>query len=1589
MPQNVPPPPPGFEVEQRPARRPRGMFGNGGPASPIPSPAPLPSPTPAPRGQRLRTAPVDGDTVRLNTRLYGVDAYERGQTVLLPDGTQVPIGRQPSDYMGRTVGPQTRVQFVGEQTYGRPVASLYNGEDDVAIEALRQGLAVVEPQYLQDDPERLRAYQAAESEARAAGRGGWSGQVARPSDFRRYNRLGMADAGGTTLPPQQVLTARPLGMWDRVTQAYDRATGGSGNGEMGSVQRWLVDAVDLNDSYDAALGRGNAAEREANRDEATRMRVRSDREYWQRQDEADPAWRSGDTWGESAANFVPNLARSAAGLLGDTAGNANPTYLIGGGATALRRMGTQALVNAGLDVGVQGNELRTGIIDEYSPLQTAAQFVAGGALQGGGELAAKGLRYLADGLGDWWNGRGASAAGADVAAGSRSAGEQQLRAEWEVPDDVTIEGVTPDGRPFGVYDDGALFAAPQVAGVGRAGDAQADVGARPVPEGVTVDGVMPDGSRFGRRADGSPWGEIIGDLDPAPADVPTADFDGLGDMSGAGVAPDGPPSALGGAMPPPPPGFRLEQTMDMAAEGMPSISGAPLGSPRVRDVIDINARPLRMDAPISEAQMRAASERISPADVIARPSNEIGSLAEFEAGTGSPYRPIPAPNERDELLPRSIRSANDASRIIPKRGPLDLVTWLRSKGGLQDSGGELRTMGLDNRSRSEDFAGGEHRIGKLVDPENGMTLDDAAYAAWEAGYFPDLPERPTVSEFLEAVRGTHSGYDRRFHPDDLAEVERYYQAQETRRNVVRARDEEGAPLVDDIGQPMTLADVEANTPPLSAFDDLPGGQPDFAGNIRLGNLDTPQNISRALSTSFDRVGGFDSATRGRVTQEETARLASELGMTPDSLLRRRKGQAFNAEEALAARQILAKSGNELVNMARRVQRLDNPGDELLADFQRAWVRHVAIQEQIAGATAEAGRALAQFRMMADSRNVRGDVLTAMVQSGGGPARLRDAADLILEGEARGTVNVDAARAIKPTFSDKLVELWYNSLLSGPQTHVVNVLSNAMTALGQIPEHLVAAGLGAGRRVATRAEVDRVLFSEVGARSVGLMSGFREGIGEFGRTLRTGEPSDAVTKVEARSQRAISGIKGEVLRVPTRLLAAEDELFKAMARRMELHGLAVRQARKEGLRGQEAKTRAADLIANPTDELLKQAFDYGRYLTFQRPLGPAGQAVSQFTQNLPIFKLVLPFVRTPTNLLKFTAERSPFAPLMREWRADFKAGGARRDLAVARSLIGTAAAFAFAEAAAGGLITGSPPSDRQRAAMMRANGWQPYSIRWGDQYYSYSRLDPFAMTIATAADFATRSEGMTDKQKDDAATRIVVGFMAQLGDKTWLSGVSDMVQALQDPDRYLDSFTKRLAGSLAVPTGVAQIARTMDPTARARDTTGEAIQARIPGLSDNLLPQRDVLGRVIENQGGVGPDIVSPIWQSTDRNDPVLDELLASRVTFDRPDRTVRGVRLPGPQYDAYQEATGRLAYPRLQSLIEPAEWDALDRDAKQEAVRDVMRGARAEARAEVLGGQPPRLDSATPPRRRGMFGNGGPSGAPAVPPPPPGFELVQ
>ena len=275
---------------------------------------------------------------------------------------------------------------------------------------------------------------------------------------------------------------------------------------------------------------------------------------------------------------------------------------------------------------------------------------------------------------------------------------------------------------------------------------------------------------------------------------------------------------------------------------------------------------------------------------------------------------------------------------------------------------------------------------------------------------------------------------------------------------------------------------------------------------------------------------------------------------------------------------------------------------------------------------------------------------------------------------------------------------------------------------------------------------------------------------------------------------------------------------------------------------------------------------------------------------------------------------------------------------------------FYQAAQQGLITGGAPSDPKKARLMYADGWQPYSFKVGDRYISYARMDPFSTTLGVAANMATLPEGMSDKQRENMGTMLVASIMSNLASKTWLSGISSLTEGLSDPQRYAENWVERTVSSFAVPAGVAGMARQIDPVLREREGVGEAVQARIPGMTQDLYPRRDVFGEAIELDS-LGPDFISPFWQSQSKDDPVVAEMLRINQRVSKVGRQFSqdGERLDysREQYDRYQEISGRLTYNRLLALIASPGYSAVSDTQKRKMAQKAIGNARKTARGLI------------------------------------------
>jgi hypothetical protein len=442
------------------------------------------------------------------------------------------------------------------------------------------------------------------------------------------------------------------------------------------------------------------------------------------------------------------------------------------------------------------------------------------------------------------------------------------------------------------------------------------------------------------------------------------------------------------------------------------------------------------------------------------------------------------------------------------------------------------------------------------------------------------------------------------------------------------------------------------------------------------------------------------------------------------------------------------------------------------------------------------------------------------------------------------------------------------------------------------------------------------MGEVVAQAYGMIQGFNDGLRLGWVALKTGEPSDPMMKLENHTRNAITGknvsntmlgktkvlglspaqveaggvvgkavdLLGEGIRLPGRLLGAEDEFYKAIGYRMELHAQAYRQATLEGLNGDGLAKRIQDLVEHPTEEIHLDADAMAQYQTFTKPLGKYGKKAQEFASEAPIVRFIMPFIRTPVNILKYVGERTPVAWMSDSVRADILAGGAKSDIALARMSLGSMLLISGGILGWEEKVTGNLSGPVKKAYYRK--GMMPNAVKVGDKWYGINRLDPLGAFFTMSADIAQIVKySDSDTDLTEVTTAVAHAVSKGLLSKTYLRGVSEVLAALNanDDGEAMERVLLRYPATFLPATSLlAGIERTMDPTLRETFNVLDAMRARIPTLSDDLPPRRNLWGDPIILEGGLGPDIISPIYTSTEKYSLADDEIIENDVNVRKP-----------------------------------------------------------------------------------------------------------
>ncbi len=719
-----------------------------------------------------------------------------------------------------------------------------------------------------------------------------------------------------------------------------------------------------------------------------------------------------------------------------------------------------------------------------------------------------------------------------------------------------------------------------------------------------------------------------------------------------------------------------------------------------------------------------------------------------------------------------------------------------------------------------------------------------------------------------------------------------------------------------------------------------------AGNIRTENLIASDDVRAAIKEAAGTEGGFLHARRGQLSDVETIQLANELGTSAKLLDRWAIGRAFNAEEIKWAQKLLVQSATDLVNAAGKA--VDEAG---VVAYAMARERLMMVQEVVSGVTAEAGRALRAFRQLegsADLKNLSDSFFQNTLKLTS--KQLLQEAARVRKLENSRAVNHLMSKGREATWSDMALEAYINALLSGPHTHVVNVVSNGLTALYSIPETAVAAGISRLRGD------DAIAFAEVGDRFWGMLEGSVEGIRvaknialDEGKIPREGRTVDTYVRQAIPSKTVvIAGVPirlgGAQVRLPGRFLAAQDEFFKAIAFQQEINVLARRAAREEGLTGAAQAARIVELKQHPTGAMLAAAKQFAEYQTFTNQLGRTGQAMLSFVNSHAAAKVFVPFLRTPINLLKYSVERTPLGLASNEVRARLQSDiPAVRDTQLARMALGSMVLIGSGWLALQGLISDGGPKSGGELETKRNTGWLPYSFRIGDMWYSYRRFDPLGNVIGLAADLTMIGKyvmGEDEVEFNKAAGMLALATWRNFGDKLTLRGVSGAFQAVTDWERSGQSFVRGMVSSV-VPAAVGQFAQMEDPLMREARTIVDALKARVPYERETLQPRLDRWGQPI-TQTELGPIAARAV-----NADPVNQALADLGVNKAQPQRKINGgIELTPQQYHDYVAISGQMAKRMLDGIVTPG-FRQLPKHVQVETINKVIDQTREMGRAYV------------------------------------------
>ena len=631
---------------------------------------------------------------------------------------------------------------------------------------------------------------------------------------------------------------------------------------------------------------------------------------------------------------------------------------------------------------------------------------------------------------------------------------------------------------------------------------------------------------------------------------------------------------------------------------------------------------------------------------------------------------------------------------------------------------------------------------------------------------------------------------------------------------------------------------------------------------------------------------FTKLRRDTVTVESATKLAEKNGLynVIMKMAGRKPGEVLPAEDTLGAIIGLVNMSELAQQASRKALQSGDPKDQMVAFQLISFTSRLSAS--LSGNVSEYARGMSTLRhagKITPSGNITeyANHINGLLERFDSPESLETLLDTY----------VRVPKQIRPMFAkqalgarsvDAVIEVWLNSILTSPVTHLVNIAGNSIFQGLKVMETGLAGGIGAVRTTITGADnSDRILMGEALASVHGIQNSFFDALILSSKALWDEQPVMDGSKLDLGTNKAIGSTGniseivnkmkeghygpafvdslGVYFRMSGRALVGEDEFFKVIAMRASISKQAYRKsiiayddALKGGLSKEDAmlksKTVYAETFTNPPIDVFEAGAKEAKELTFQGDLDGFFGSLAP-TMNHPIAKLFVPFYKTPVNIFTEVFDRSlPFNVYSK-----FKNGtGREKDEAMAKITMGAGIGYVVSSLVSGTasedfFCTGSGPTDRGAKQALDRLNIPRYSctFKMDDgtmRSVTFSRFDPVSGLLAMAVDYSYFVQHEDDPDVLlEMATAFTLATTDYIDQHPMMQGLSDMTKIIMKPnpnmsgeerfERFVELVSEKVS---AVAFSLAPTQQSYIPSNSSWSATKERI--KFPNASNTMLPE---------------------------------------------------------------------------------------------------------------------------------------------------------